>query len=116
MLLPENLLIYENQSLNQKPILLYTYDDKEIAEEAFKKLSGEKRLTSERDSGETVYNLFGVASWKNLYELNLYNLKELEQIVKSRESKDMTRKKQIFNTLCAVAATYNLKIPAHWFE
>lgn len=98
------------------PVLLYTFEDREQAEEAYKKLAGEKRLASERDGGETIYNLFGIATWKNLYEIDLYNLKELEKILKNKESKDFPRKKQIINTLYAVESTYNLKIPKHWLE
>lgn len=98
------------------PELLYTFEDRERAEEAYKKLIGEKRLASERDGGETIYNLFGIASWKNLYELDLYNLRELEKILKSKEGKDLARKMQIINTLSAVASTYKLQIPAHWLD
>ena len=39
--------------------LLNTYDDKETAEIFFERIEGEKRLASERDATETVYNLFG---------------------------------------------------------
>ncbi|EPJ9447635.1 hypothetical protein ACKAWO_22430, partial [Escherichia coli] len=41
--------------------LLNTYDDKETAEIFFERIEGEKRLASERDATETVYNLFGVS-------------------------------------------------------
>ncbi|EJW0594430.1 hypothetical protein N8J91_004031, partial [Escherichia coli] len=49
--------------------LLNTYDDKETAEIFFEKIDGEKRLASERDATETVYNLFGQPTWKNFYLL-----------------------------------------------
>ena len=46
--------------------LLNTYEDKDEAEEALTKISGEKRLASERDSTVVIYNLFGTPSWGNL--------------------------------------------------
>lgn len=58
--------------------LLNTYEDKDEAEDALAKLSGEKRLASERDSTIVIYNLFGTPSWvdwppespDNQYHLN----------------------------------------------
>lgn len=44
-----------NMSIIMK--LLNTYEDKDEAEDALTKISGEKRLASERDSTETIYNL-----------------------------------------------------------
>ena len=49
--------------------LLNTYEDKDEAEEALTKISGEKRLASERDSTVVIYNLFGTPSWGNFYKL-----------------------------------------------
>ena len=43
--------------------LLNTYDDRDDAEDAAEKLTGEKRLASERDATVVIYNLFGIASW-----------------------------------------------------
>lgn len=43
--------------------LLNTYDDRDEAEAAAEKLSGEKRLASERDATVVIYNLFGIPSW-----------------------------------------------------
>jgi hypothetical protein len=40
--------------------ILNTYEDREEAEQAEISISGEKRLSSERDGTETNYNLFGV--------------------------------------------------------
>jgi hypothetical protein len=57
--------------------LLYTYEDLDEAEQAVTLITGEKRLASERDGTETIYNLFGVASWGNLYKLKIFNLPEL---------------------------------------
>ncbi len=39
--------------------LLNTYDDRDEAEEAAEKLTGDKRLASERDATVVIYNLFG---------------------------------------------------------
>ena len=46
--------------------LLNTYDDCDDADEAAKKLTGDKRLASERDATVVIYNLFGISSWGNL--------------------------------------------------
>jgi hypothetical protein len=43
--------------------LLATYEDKDEAEIALTKISGEKRLASERDSTVVIYNLFGEPTW-----------------------------------------------------
>ena len=45
--------------------LLNTYEDREEAEAAERKITGEKRLASERDSTEVIYNLFGEPTWGN---------------------------------------------------
>ncbi len=66
--------------------LLNTYDDKETAEIFFERIEGEKRLASERDATETVYNLFGQPTWKNLYLLDMFNLKELQGIIECRKN------------------------------
>jgi hypothetical protein len=39
--------------------LLNTYDDRDEAEKAESLITGEKRLASERDGTEVIYNLFG---------------------------------------------------------
>lgn len=40
--------------------LLNTYEDRDEAEEAAAKLTGDKRLASERDATVVIYNLFGI--------------------------------------------------------
>ena len=50
--------------------LLATYEDKDEAEIALTKISGEKRLASERDSTVVIYNLFGEPTWGNFYKLD----------------------------------------------
>lgn len=58
-----------NMSIIMK--LLNTYEDKDEAEDALTKISGEKRLASERDSTETIYNLFGQATFSMLLSLSI---------------------------------------------
>ncbi len=53
--------------------LLNTYDDRDEAEEAAEKLTGDKRLASERDASVVIYNLFGIPSWGNFHRLGMYN-------------------------------------------
>ncbi|MCI2282366.1 hypothetical protein L3081_01845 [Colwellia sp. MSW7] len=43
-------------------VLLNTYEDRDEAEKAEILISGDKRLASERDGTELIYNLFGQAS------------------------------------------------------
>jgi hypothetical protein len=97
--------------------LLHTYDDREEAEEAAQKIIGNKRLASERDSTKIIYNLFGEASWGNFYRLNLFNLRELEQILnqkQSGQSYDSVRYKEILEMLSYTAKAFNMVIPDHW--
>lgn len=58
--------------------LLNTYDDRDEAEEAAEKLTGDKRLASERDATVVIYNLFGIPSWGNFHRLGMYNLSVLK--------------------------------------
>ncbi len=48
--------------------LLITYDDQAEAEAAEKKLTGKKRLATDRDDNEVIYNLFGEPTWANFYQ------------------------------------------------
>ncbi|ROJ30776.1 hypothetical protein [Morganella morganii] len=97
--------------------LIMTFHCKEEAEIAYSALSGEKRLASERDDGVTIYNLFGNINWRNLYTLNMYNLKELEILVKQK-GKDKKyhqgRHLEIIQSLQKAADINNLIIPSHW--
>lgn len=43
--------------------LLNTFDDRDEAEAAAERITGEKRLASERDSTVVIYNLFGMPTW-----------------------------------------------------
>ncbi|MFM5078199.1 hypothetical protein [Aeromonas caviae] len=60
--------------------LLNTYDDKDEAEIALTKITGEKRLASERDSTVVIYNLFGQPTWGNFHRLGMFDLPELQSM------------------------------------
>lgn len=97
--------------------LLFTYEDRDKGEEALARLVGEKRLASERDDTATVYNLFGEASWGNLYRLGLYNLNEFETLIQRRaahQEYDKERFVSLLSVLQYVAKQYDLQIPSHW--
>ena len=97
--------------------LLNTYEDKDEAENAASLITGEKRLASERDGTETIYNLFGVASWGNFYKLGMFNLVELQQIVELKNNNqpfDTARHKEIISMLRYAAKSFELQIPEHW--
>ena len=97
--------------------LLNTYDDRDEAEEAAEKLSGEKRLASERDATVVIYNLFGIPSWGNFHRLGMYNLGELKNLLDRRNSwltSEQARHLEILATLKAVAKNYEIEIPEHW--
>lgn len=97
--------------------LLNTYDDRDDAEAASEKITGEKRLASERDSTVVIYNLFGVPSWGNFHRLGMYNLGELKALLDRRstwQSADQTRHAEILSTLRIVAKNFQIEIPAHW--
>lgn len=97
--------------------LLNTYDDRDDAEDAAEKLSGEKRLASERDATVVIYNLFGIPSWGNFHRLGMYNLAELRVLLERRadwQETDIERHQAIISTLNIVAKNHSIKIPAHW--
>ena len=96
---------------------LYTFETKEEAEEALVKLSGPKRLASDRDGTEVIYNLFGELTWKNLYALGLYNLPELKSVLSQRDSEstyNINRHREIIAALENTSRVLGLPIPAHW--
>jgi len=97
--------------------MLNTYDDRDEAEEAAEKLTGEKRLASERDSTVVIYNLFGIPSWGNFHRLGMYNLSELKSLLDRRASwqaAEQIRHSEIVATLNTVAKNHAIDIPAHW--
>ncbi|MGF6695375.1 hypothetical protein M2318_005477 [Metapseudomonas resinovorans] len=97
--------------------LLSVYDDRDEAEDAAAKLTGNKRLASERDATTVIYNLFGIPSWGNFHRLDMYNLDELRSLLDRRSSwsvVDHERHAEIVGTLSTVAKNYGLEIPPHW--
>lgn len=97
--------------------LLNTYDDRDDAEDATEKLTGEKRLASERDGTAVIYNLFGIPSWGNFHRLGMYNLGELKTLLSRRtdwQAADQARHAEIIFTLQTVAKNYEIEIPNHW--
>jgi hypothetical protein len=97
--------------------LLNTYDDRDDAEDAAAKLTGEKRLASERDATVVIYNLFGIPSWGNFHRLGMYNLSELKTLLDRRagwQAADQVRHAEIISTLQTIAKNYGIEVPGHW--
>lgn len=97
--------------------LLNTYEDKDEAEKALSIITGEKRLASERDGTEIIYNLFGTPSWNNFYKLGMFNLIELKIIVQKKQSGEPyneEKHREIITMLRYASKTFELKIPGHW--
>ncbi|WP_172563968.1 hypothetical protein [Vibrio navarrensis] len=57
--------------------LLNTYDTKDEGEAALAKNDEPKRLASERDSTEVIYNLFDTPSWGNFYKLGMFRIRPM---------------------------------------
>ncbi len=92
--------------------LLNTYDDRDEAEAAAEKITGEKR-----DSTVVIYNLFGMPSWGNFHRLGMYNLVELKALLDRRatwQPADQLRHAEILATLRIVAKNFQADIPSHW--
>ena len=97
--------------------LLNTYDTEHEGEAALAKIQGKKRLASERDSTEVIYNLFGEPTWGNFYRLSMFNLPELQTILKTRDSGeeyDSEHHSKIISMLKYAANQFELDIPSHW--
>ena len=94
--------------------LLNTYDDRDEAELL---ITGEKRLASERDGTDVIYNLFGEPNWNNFYKLKMFNLPLLQQILELRRTNqtyDQAKHQKIISMLEYVAKSFDLAIPEHW--
>jgi hypothetical protein len=97
--------------------LLNTYEDEDTAEKALTKVTGQKRLASERDSTEVIYNLFGEPTWGNFYRLGMFNLSLLQKILDQRKIGgvfDEEKHQKIIATLQYAANQFEIKIPNHW--
>ncbi|MBB1519045.1 hypothetical protein [Aquipseudomonas guryensis] len=97
--------------------LLNVYDDRDDAESAATKLTGSKRLASERDATTVIYNLFGIPSWGNFHRLGMYNLDELKSLLERRAqwgTADYARHTEIVAALKTVAKNFGIEVPPHW--
>ena len=97
--------------------LLNTYEDQEAGESALSKITGQKRLASERDSTEVIYNLFGEPTWGNFYRLSMFNLPLLQEILNQRKAGGAfyeAKHQEIITTLKYVANQFEIEIPTHW--
>lgn len=113
--------LHPNTTPNRRMIhilkLLNTYDERDDAEDAYALLKGEKRIASERDDTSTIYNIFGVPSWGNFHRIGMYNLKELEDLLKSKSTWDNHEKNRHIALLAIiriVSKNFSLQIPEHW--
>ncbi|HHF2995789.1 TPA: hypothetical protein ACPJ01_001937 [Vibrio diabolicus] len=96
---------------------LNTYYTKEEGEAALAKIDEPKRLASERDSTEVIYNLFGIPSWGNFYKLDMFNLTALKMIVHQKQNGqpyDEKKHHEIITMLQYVAKSFDIEIPTHW--
>ena len=97
--------------------LLNTYEDRDEAEKAESLIAGAKRLASERDGTEVVYNLFGQVTWANFYKLGMFKLPLLQQILDQRKTSqiyDQAKHQEIISMLNYVSRSFDLEIPKHW--
>lgn len=97
--------------------LLNTYESELEGEAALARVQGKKRLASERDSTEVIYNLFGEPTWGNFYRLDMFNLQLLQQILDQRKTGlefDHTKHQEIISMLRYVANQFDIEIPTHW--
>ncbi|HCH0879703.1 hypothetical protein P3532_10030 [Vibrio parahaemolyticus] len=96
---------------------LNTYDTKDEGEAALAKIDEPKRLASERDSTEVIYNLFGTPSWGNFYKLGMFDLDTLKTIVENKKNGlpyDEKKHREIITMLQYVANSFEIEIPSHW--
>ena len=66
--------------------ILNIYDEKDDAEEALLKITGDKKVVSDREDNKVIYKLFGQATWSNFYQMDMFNLKELKKIVEAKKN------------------------------
>jgi hypothetical protein len=97
--------------------ILNIYDEKDDAEEALLKITGDKKVVSDREDNKVIYKLFGQATWSNFYQMDMFNLKELKAIVEAKTDNrayDEPRHKEILQILEYSAKSFDLDIPGHW--
>ena len=97
--------------------LLNTYECKDEAEVALQKIQCQKRLASERDGTQVIYNLFGIPSWGNFLRLGMFNLEKLKVIIDQRQASqpyDLEKHREIITSLKYAAKSFEIEIPPHW--
>lgn len=97
--------------------LLNTYEDADEAKAYEQRIMGARRLASERDDNQVIYNLFGQPTWSNFFRLDMYHLIDLQSLLATRQGWTELERRQhatIIQSLHAVAKNYDLPIPQHW--
>lgn len=97
--------------------LLNIYDTRDDADDAAAVLKGPLRVASERDDTTTIYNLFGEATWANLYSLKMYDLVTLKSLLGRRSQwteSEQAQHGQILQGLERASKKYQLTISPHW--
>jgi hypothetical protein len=97
--------------------ILNIYDEKDDAEEALLKITGDKKVVSDREDNKVIYKLFGQATWSNFYQMDMFNLKELKKIVEAKKNDkdyDVNRHNEILQMLKYSSRSFDLDIPEHW--
>jgi len=97
--------------------ILNVYDNRDDAEEALHKITGEKKIVSDREDNKVIYKLFGPATWSNFYQIDMFNLKELKTIVEAKatnQAYNEAKHSEILQMLEYFAQSFDLDIPEHW--
>ena len=97
--------------------ILNIYDEKDDAEEALFKITGDKKVVSDREDNKVIYKLFGDATWSNFYQLDMFNLIELKKLLdlrKTNKNYDQDRHQEIIIMLKYSANSFDIEIPSHW--
>jgi len=97
--------------------ILNTYEDRDSAEAAEQKVTGDKKIITDREDNQVIYKLFGQATWKNFYNLGMFNLQELQQLLENRklgQSYDQARHSEIVKMLKYSANSFDIELPPHW--
>lgn len=99
--------------------LLAVYEEEDEAEAFTAKITGEKRLASDRDDNQIVWRLFGTPTWANFFALEMFELPQLKEIIEKRsagEAYDEQEHQRIIQSLSFLENAYGLKIPERWLS
>jgi hypothetical protein len=97
--------------------IINIYDSKDEAEAAKSKIKCDSKIVSDREDNHVIYKLFAIPSWNVFYQLEMFNLPELQRIVEAKKvgnSYDEARHKEILSMLDYSAKSFDLEIPKHW--